>query len=146
MSDLPVIEDAVQADLNDGVTAMRHPVRVTWGPAGLSVAGDEIAETIAWSGLTWIDLLPEAILLGRTDEPGWRLRLDRDAPADLVARLPQRPRFGRWIDRFGFGKSLVCFAAVSSMVAFVAINTPSWLGRRVPISWEAGMSDDNLEV
>ena len=145
MSDLPVIEDAVHADLNDGVTAMRHPVRVTWGPAGLSVVGDEIAETVAWSGLAWIDLLPEAILLGRTDRPGWRLRLDRDAPADLVARLPQRPRFGRWIDRFGFGKSLVCFAAVSSMVAFVAINTPSWLGRRVPISWEAGMSDDNLE-
>lgn len=145
MSDLPPTEDLVHAKLNDGMTARCHPVRVAWGANGLSVAGEDIAETIAWSSLIWIDLLPEAILLGRSDRPGWRLRLGRDAPADLVAQLPQRPRFGRWIDRFGFGKSLVGFAVVSSMVAFVAINTPSWLGRRVPVSWEAGMSDDNLE-
>lgn len=145
MSDQPSSEETVSADLNDGVTARRHPVQVRWGAEGLSVTGDGIGETIAWTDLTWIDLLPEAILLGRTDRPGWRMRLAPDAPADLVARLPQRPRFGRWIDRFGFGKSLACFAAVSSVVAFVAINTPSWLGRRVPVSWEAGMSDDNLE-
>ena len=145
MSDLSSTEAFVAADLNDGMTARRHQAHVTWGPDGLGVNADELAETIAWSSLIWIDLLPEAILLGRKDRPGWRLRLGRDAPADLVARLPQRPRFGQWIDRFGFGKSLACFVAVSGIVAFVAINTPSWLGRRVPMSWEAGMSDDNLE-
>lgn len=132
-------------DMHDGVTAQRHHVTVSWDGNGLSVAGDAIAETVAWNSLVWLDTFPEAILLGRSDRPGWRLRLPPDAPVELVARLPRRVRFGRWIDKFGLGQSLVCFAMLSSLVAFVAVNTPSWLGRRIPISWETGMSDDGLE-
>ena len=137
--------EPLHGDMNDGVTARRHPVRVTWDDAGLAVAGEDLAETGPWTGLTWIDSFPEALLLGRADRPGWRLRLGHDAPADFVARLPRRARFGRWIDRFGLAPSLACFAAISSLVGFVAINAPSWLGRRVPMAWEAGMSDDGIE-
>lgn len=145
MSDQTLASETVAADLNDGVTAQRHPVEVGWDSEGLAISGGVVTDTVRWDDLQFIDLLPEAFLLGRADRSGWRLRLGRDAPADLVARLPQRPRFGRWIDSFGFGKSLACFVAVSCLVGFVAVNTPSWLGRRVPVAWEAGMSDDNLE-
>lgn len=142
---VPTMDEGVHADMNDGVTARRYAASVTWGASGILLAGECIADTIAWERLTWIDSFPEAILVGRTDQAGWRLRLPHDAPADLVSRLPQRPRFGRWIDKFGFGKSLVVCAGISSLVAFVAVNTPNWLGRRIPIAWETGMSDDGLE-
>ncbi|MEP6869696.1 MAG: M48 family metallopeptidase, partial [Novosphingobium sp.] len=137
--------EPLRADMHDGLSARSHPVSVAWGAEGLLVAGEDIADRIEWDDLTWIDSLPEAILLGRAHRQGWRLRLGHDAPADLVARLPRRPRFGRWIDAFGFGKSLACCAAISSLVGLVVLNTPSWLGRKVPISWETGMSDDGVE-
>lgn len=142
---VPDMAEPLHGDMYDGVSARRHPVRVGWGAGGLLLAGENIMDDICWGDLTWIDSLPEAILLGRTDRPGWRLRLGHDAPAELIARLPRLPRFGRWIDAFGFSKSLVCCAAIGSLVAFAAINTPSWLGRQVPISWETGMSDDGVE-
>lgn len=132
-------------EVHDGVSARRHSVRLEWSAEGITLVGDGIMDHLGWETLTWIDLLPEAILLGRADQSGWRLRLDRGAPGDLIAKLPGRPRFGRWIDRFGFGKSLACFAAVSSAVAFLLVNTPNWLGRRVPIAWETGMTDDGIE-
>lgn len=138
-------QEPLHGDMHDGLSARRHPVQVSWDDAGLTLAGADIAERLDWAQLTWIDSLPEAILLGRTDRPGWRLRLGTDAPAALLAKLPVRPRFGKWIDRFGLGKSLIGFAMVSSLVGFVAVNAPTWLGKRVPISWETGMSDDGIE-
>lgn len=144
-ADVPDMDERVHADMNDGVTARRYAVDVIWGASGIALAGESVADTVAWENLTWIDTFPEAILLGRTDRPGWRMRLPADAPAGLVSRLPQRPRFGRWIDRFGLGKSLIVCAGISSLVAFVAVNTPAWLGRRIPVAWETGMSDDGLE-
>jgi len=132
-------------EVHDGVSARRHSVRLEWSAEGITLVGDGIMDHLGWETLTWIDLLPEAILLGRADQSGWRLRLDRGAPGDLIAKLPGRPRFGSWIDRFGFGKSTACFAAVSSAVAVLLVNTPNWLGRRVPIAWETGMTDDGIE-
>lgn len=143
--DTVTMAGSVPVEIHDGIDARRHVAEATWGPEGLSLTGEGLAECLAWSRLTWIDTLPEAILLGRTDRPDWRLRLALGAPADLLALLPQRPRFGRWIDRFGFGPSLACCAAISTLVAYVAINTPSWLGRRLPIAWETGLSDDRVE-
>jgi len=135
----------VAAYLYDGASARRHHVTAAAESEGLAVSGEDSEERIAWPCLTWIDRLPEGLLLGRTDRPGWRLMLSADAPADLIARLPARPRYGRWVDRLGFGKSLVCFAAISALVGYIAINTPGWLGRRLPMSWETGMSDDGLK-
>jgi Zn-dependent protease with chaperone function len=141
----PAKDEPIHGDMHDGVTARRHAVWVQWDAEGLALAGEGISERVAWERLTWVDLLPECVLLGCVDRPGWRLRLGHDAPADLIARLPRRPRFGRWIDRFGLGKSLACCLVVSSFVGFVALNTPTWLGRRIPLSWEEGMSDDGIE-
>ncbi len=138
------ITDPVAADVFDGLTARRHPVSLTWDTAGLALAGHERGETIGWDHLTTIDWLPDAILLGRSDQPGWRLKLPPETPADLIARLPPRPRFGRWIDRFGFAKSLICGAAISAAVFYAVINSPNWLGRRLPVAWETGMSDDSI--
>lgn len=138
-------DEPLCGDLYDGLSARRYPVEVTFGEGGLALAGEDFADHVPWGTVLWIDSLPEAILLGRKDRPGWRLRLGHDLPAELLKRLPQPLQFGRWIDRFGLRKSLVCCAAVSGLIVFAAINTPSWLGRRIPISWETGMSDDGVE-
>ena len=137
--------EPLAAILYDGASARRHPVTAATETDGLAITGEDGEERIAWPSLIWIDTLPEGLLLGRNDRPGWRLMLDADAPADLISRLPARPRYGRWVDKLGFGKSLVCFAAISALAGYVAVNTPGWLGRRVPMSWETGMSDDGLK-
>lgn len=137
--------EAAPAYLYDGNSARRHNVSASAAPDALVLFGEGGTERIDWNALTSIDALPEGMLLGRAGRPGWRLLLSADAPAALLAHLPPRPRYGRWIDRLGLGKALLCFAAISTLVGYVAINTPSWLGRRVPLSWEAGMSDDGME-
>ena len=120
----------LEGDMYDGLSARRHCVQVAWGADGLSVAGEGTVEQVGWGALTWIDALPEAILLGRVDRPGWRLRLGDDAPEDLVARLPRRPRFGRWIDAFGLGKSLACCVTTAAWSASLSSTRPAGWGAR----------------
>lgn len=136
-------ERSTPADLFDGATARRRTVLLSWDDTGLSMAVEQAAEdTIAWERLTHVDTLPEAIVFGRIDRPGWRLNLSRDAPAGLLAHLPRPRRFGRWIDHHGLGKSLTGFTAVSAAIVLAVVNTPGWLGPHVPISWERRIGDD----
>ncbi|WP_421846419.1 M48 family metallopeptidase [Novosphingobium sp.] len=137
--------EAVAAWLYDGFTANRHLVTAEVDREGLALTGADLADHVPWISLTAIDILPEGIRLGRSDRPGWRLIVPADAPPALLARLPAPPRYGRWIDRFGFFPMLLVFALISSGVAYVAVNTPNWLGQRLPVSWETGMSDDGLK-
>lgn len=139
-------DEPLPGELHDGRTALTRSVAVEWDDAGISLTSTEGAmDRIAWHRLTWLDTLPEAILIGRRDGSAWRLRLGRDAPPAFTANLSRPPRFGRWIDRIGLIPSLAACLMVSGLVAWLAINTPGWLGRRVPLSWEAGMSDDGME-
>ena len=136
-------EQNIPADLFDGMTARRRAVVLGWDDLGLSLADEHATrDSVSWAQLTHVDVLPEAIVLGRSDRTGWRLHLSPDAPADLLARLPRRRRFGRWIDHHGLGPSLALFTAASAAVVLAVVNAPGWLGPRVPMSWERRIGDD----
>ncbi len=131
------------AEVFDGASARRHGVMVRGDAAALIIDGpDAIAATVAWSAIERIDTWPDAILLGRSGRPGWRLKLPLDAPAAILDRLPRQPRFGRLIDRFGYFKSLACLALASSLIVAAVIKAPGWLAPHIPTAWENGMSDD----
>jgi Zn-dependent protease with chaperone function len=139
----PDLDAAFVAELFDGVSARRQIVWLRWDAAMLSLAGAAgAAEQLDWSQLILIDILPEVFVLGRADRPGWRLKLGRDAPAELVAHLPRPRRFGSWIDRFGLAQSVIAFAAVSAALVMTVVTAPGWLGPRVPLAWERAMGDD----
>jgi Zn-dependent protease with chaperone function len=133
------------AELFDGVTASRHAVEVRADADALVLHGVDAAEaSVVWSALVRIDNLPDAILLGRTDRPGWRLKLPPDAPSAILDHVARQSRFGRLIDRFGYLKSLACCALVSGMVVAAVFNASTWLAPHIPVAWENGMSDDAI--
>jgi Zn-dependent protease with chaperone function len=139
----PDLDHDVIAELFDGVSARRHTVHLHWDAATLSLAGaEDVADQIDWAQVILIDILPECFLLGRPDRPGWRLKLGRDAPADLVAHLPSPRRFGRWIDRLGLAPSVLACAAVSAALVLTVVTAPGWLGPRVPWAWEGAIGED----
>lgn len=139
----PMTRDITDAEFFDGASARRHAVQVRGDAAALMLGGADIPDaTVAWSAIERIDTWPDAILLGRTDQSGWRLKLPLDTPPAILDRLPRQRRFGRLIDRFGYFKSLACCALVSSLVVAAAIKAPTWLAPHIPTAWENGMSDD----
>jgi beta-barrel assembly-enhancing protease len=143
-ADRPV-ETTLAAALFDGDSARRHAVLVRHDATGLALSGDGIADdAIAWPVLVLIDTLPDAVVLGRTDRPGWRLKLPPDAPPEIVARLPRPGRFGAWIDRIGFLPSLALCLVVSGLIVASVLNAPGWLAPRLPTAWENGVSDDSI--
>ena len=136
------MNEALPADLFDGRSAVRQHVQVHWDAAALALVDEGgAAEHVPWAQVRLIDALPEAFLLGRADRAGWRLKIGRDAPADLVARLPRAPRYGGWVDRVGPVKALAVFAAASAAVVMTVVSTPGWLGPLVPVSWERWIGD-----
>lgn len=132
----------VPATLFDGDTAQSHPVLLHEDGAGLVLAGAAGEESIDWSRLTLIAALPDSRMIGHKDRPGWRLKLPADAPEAWIVRLPRPPRFGGWIDRFGFWQSAAACAIVSGLLVVAVINAPGWLAPRIPASWGEGMNDD----
>lgn len=132
----------VAATLFDGETAQSHAILVDEDPAGLVLSGETEAESIDWSRLALVAALPDAWMIRRTDRPGWRLKLPVDAPAAWIARLPRPPRFGGWIDRFGFWQSAAVCSIVSGLLVLAVVTAPGWLAPRIPATWGEGMSDD----
>lgn len=131
------------ATLYDGDTARRRAVWVDHDAQGLTLHGDDMAETrVEWPALRTIDRLPDAIALGHAERPGWRLLLPLDAAPELVARLARPRRFGSMVDRIGYIPSLALCSLISALIVFAVISAPGWLAPRIPTSWENGMSDD----
>ena len=136
--DGPGAGESVMAELFDGTSARRRPVRVGWGDAGLTLAtgGVADAETIDWDQLTFIDAAPGVLIVGHAMRGGWRLKLPADMPAGLRAHLPRPHRFGSWIDRVGLARALALFTVASAAVVGVVVTLPLWLGPLVPVAWE----------
>lgn len=127
----------IEAKLYDGITAHPHDVRV-------SVEEDrlELTQDSGWSDsvdaglLRRIEATATTLRLGRTDIPGWRLVLPRQAEADVSALLGREERYGRWIDRIGLVPALAIGALVTALVVGVGYTAPHWIAPHVPMSWE----------
>ncbi|HZG09671.1 MAG TPA: M48 family metallopeptidase [Allosphingosinicella sp.] len=131
-----------QAWLYDGESAVRRPV-------GAEQQGDRLlirfedGDTLALppSRLVHIESRPDLEIYGRTDAPGWRLRLPGTAAAELAPVLPRQRRYGGFIDRIGLLPSAALLAAVSAAIIFGGTRLPQWLAPHIPAQWEEDYGD-----
>lgn len=126
------LHQAVPAALYDGKTAQRQLVYVRAIDNMVELVGHEriAPDQLAPTGQTAMQAW------GRKDVDGWRLIFDAPPPPELAALLPRPARYGRWIDRFGLGKSLIALGLLSAAVVGVALKLPEWLGPHIPPSVE----------
>jgi len=128
---------ATQADLFDGINALRRLVRVGWSPSGLVVEHDQVPiETIARDQLVLVDRRGDLLIYGLNDRPGWRLQIPASAPALLLEQLPQGSTYGGWIDRIGLVRATLLCGVLSAAVLAAVLTAPNWLGPLIPESWE----------
>lgn len=127
--------------LYDGMTAYPHPVAVT--PAGdrLELVTDDGHRLHAPLDQLLRTDEGDCVRLGRTDVPGWRLLLAPPLDPALLALLPQRSRYGRWIDRLGLARTAIACAAVAAAVVAVGYSAPHWVAPHVPVAWERNLGD-----
>jgi Zn-dependent protease with chaperone function len=93
-------------------------------------------DSIPAADLKLVEERAEFLLLGRAGVAGWRLKLDRPVPEEIVALLPEPERYGRWVDRIGLGRAAVAGALLSAAVLAIGYFAPAWLTPLVPPSWE----------
>lgn len=128
--------------LYDGATAHPHEVTVEAVGGELRLAtADGYGLSADPSLLTRTDEGGAQVRLGRSDRPGWRLLMEQPVSEDVLALLPAKGRYGRWIDRFGLGKAAVAFGAVAAAVLAIGYTAPHWIAPHVPRSWERNLGD-----
>ena len=125
----------------DGVTASRYTVAVAAVDGGLrlTLADPPDAPWDQWVGaseLTRIDDGHGPVRLGRAGQPGWRLTLPADADPAIMAMVPVRQRYGRWIDKVGLGKAAAACAVIAAGVVLAGHVAPAYIAPLVPRSWE----------
>ena len=118
-----------QATFYDGINAERYSTEVELDGDTLRIAphGD-----VALDELAIADDDKTHLVLTRRGSPGWRLILDQPVDPGLRARLPNAPRYGGWIDRFGLAKASVAFAVIAGAVLIVGHVAPRYVAPFVP--------------
>lgn len=127
----------------DGCNANRWHPRLVGDAASFRLIGEGWESgPWAWTDLRALDNAGQDAVYGHATEPGWRIGFtDGVIPADIVPLLPQRARYGGFIDRIGLGKASMAFAAVAAAALFVGLKAPGWIAPLVPQSWEDGLGD-----
>ncbi len=125
------------AILYDGVTATPHLVSPE-AENGQLVLVTDVGERLSVdpSLLVRLDGGGSALRLGRRDRPGWRLTVAGPVDPAIAALLPDRERYGAWIDRVGLFWAAAAFAVVAGLVVAAGYSAPAWLAPLVPSSWE----------
>lgn len=126
----------------DGKSAVRRSVGVQ------NIAGNFfLLETerrhgpFAFADLHYVGERDGADVYGLGDRDGWRLGISGNVPADLMALLPAKRRYGGWIDRLGIGSSALALGALSAAVVAVVLLTPQWLAPLIPSGAEKSLGD-----
>ncbi|MEZ5655277.1 MAG: M48 family metallopeptidase [Sphingobium sp.] len=126
----------------DGRNANRWQPRLLGDSEGFRLLGDDWeAGPYRWADLVALDNAGPDAVFGHVAEQGWRLGFAADVPADVAALLPQRPRYGGFIDRVGLWRASAALACVAALVLFVGIKAPGWVAPFVPQSWEDNLGD-----
>ncbi|WP_432201455.1 M48 family metallopeptidase [Erythrobacter sp. W53] len=122
----------------DGQTAVRHEGTAHWDPAGLLVLSEpgQPVSQVPLDDLRFAESLRDELVYTRETLPDFRLRLPSDMPPGLARHLPEKAKYGRWVDRIGLGPAAAAFTVVSVAAVALFMTAPSWLGPRIPPSWE----------
>jgi len=134
---------ALPAFWYDGQTARRHEGIVEWdGGADLLLRGtDGSVLQVPLGDLVFVERGVMDGSYSRRADDGFRLVLTGSVPDALAERLPSGQRFGKWIDGLGLPKAAALFAAISAVLVALVLTAPTWLGPRVPQSWERRIGD-----
>lgn len=132
----------IRAFWYDGLTARRHVGAALLRGDDLWLESDE-GETmrVPLGDLVFVE---RGVLDGsysRRADDGFRLVFTDPVPDDLAARLPRGARFGKWIDGLGLARAAVLFGGISAALVALVMTAPTWLGPRVPPSWERRIGD-----
>jgi hypothetical protein len=129
--------------LYDGKTAVRRPIGLSPDRHGWLITFTDTGErlTIDPASLEHVESRSDAEIYGRIGFPGWRLGLDHPVDAPLLAALPRRKVYGRWIDRLGLWRALLIGGAVSAIFLYGVHRLPDILAPVVPFSWEKRFGD-----
>ncbi|HEY0043052.1 MAG TPA: M48 family metallopeptidase [Allosphingosinicella sp.] len=126
----------------DGEHAVRYDVALEARGADLVIRfGDGATIVPPLDKMIHLESRRDCEVYGRSDVQGWRLGLPGEVPAEIVALLPRRQRYGRLIDRFGLGRTVAVGVAVSALVLFAGWRAPVWLAPHIPMSWEKSYGD-----
>lgn len=126
----------------DGRAATRHAVHVVPMADGFRLEGAGIES----GPHRWRDLIALGGTRGRSvyglkGADGWRLIFDGPPPEAFAIHLPLPARYGRWIDRIGFTRAAIAFAAIAAGVVALVVSAPAWLAPLVPRSVENRLGD-----
>ena len=122
----------------DGVSAVRHVGTAEWDGGTLVLQTQDGADplSVPFDTLRYVETTARERIYGREDLADFRLRLGKDLPAGLAARLPGKSEYGGWVDRLGLPKAVGIFAVASAAAVALFLTAPGWLGPRVPQAWE----------
>ncbi|WP_066554745.1 M48 family metallopeptidase [Croceicoccus bisphenolivorans] len=137
---------SVPAFWYDGQTARRHEGTVEWsGGNDLRLRGhDGSLINVPLADLVFVERGVMDGSYSRKADDGFRLAFTGTVPDALAARLPGGQKFGKWIDGLGLPKAAVLFAGISAALLAIVLTAPTWLGPRVPPSWERKIGDAML--
>ena len=138
------MSDPVQIEANwyDGHSAVRHEGEVLWqGGDALTLQAGGDAFEISLADLEYGERRGPADVYRRKSNAGFRLSLPLDLPPGLAAQMPAKGEYGAWVDKLGLGKAAAIFAVVSASLTALFLTAPSWLGPRIPMSWERNLGD-----
>ncbi|MFW2349694.1 M48 family metallopeptidase [Qipengyuania sp.] len=133
------MEDAFQTEAQwyDGTNALRHEGKLTWDGDGIfRLVGPTSEQAFAAEDLRYAETRPGKLLYRRESIPDFRLILPDDLPAGLAARLPGKSEYGAWVDKLGLGRAAAIFGVASAAAVALFLTAPTWLGPRIPESWE----------
>lgn len=126
----------------DGASALRRDaVLADDGATFRLVERDRETGPFAWEALIANDADAVATSYGLKRMGGWRIGFVDTPSPGIAAKLPGRPRYGRWVDRIGLAPASIAFAAVATLAVTVVLRTPAAVARLVPASVEKRMGD-----
>jgi len=136
------VSELFQAWHYDGKSAVRRSVEVQTIARNFFLLETERRHgPFAFADLHYVGDRNGADVYALSDRDGWRLGISGNVPADLVAMLPAKRRYGGWIDRLGIGPSAAAFGVISVAVVAVVLLTPQWLAPLIPSSVEKSLGD-----
>ena len=132
-----------RAILYDGVHAERYAAEVEpLGRDAIRVTPDGADPVeLAMGELAIADEDKRQLIVSRRGQSGWRLIFDQPVDPAFRALLPDAPRYGGWIDRFGLIKATVVLSVVAASVLVIGHVAPRWIAPFVPPSWERNIGD-----
>jgi len=135
--------ETIPAFWYDGLTARRHEGAAEWdgGDNLLLLSETGASMDVALGDLVFVERGALDGSYSRKSDDGFRLVLTGSVPDALAERLPSGQKFGKWIDGLGLPKAAALFAGVSAALLAIVLTAPTWLGPRVPPSWERKIGD-----